>query len=79
MPVSWLDNLYDRSAKCSTVENELEDLKYWVQDVSNEIDRFVDGVEYYEDGITSVDYLMGFVRELQAKLEKKKNTIMGYK
>ena len=62
-----------------SVENELERLKYWVQDVSNEIDRFVDGVEYYEDGIASVDYVMGFVRELQAKLEKKKNTIMGYK
>lgn len=78
MPTSWLDNLYDRSERCSTVEEELERLKYWVQDVSEEVDRFVDGVEYYEDGIASVDYIMGFVRELQAKLEKKTNTIMGY-
>lgn len=78
MPVSWLDTLYDRSDRCSTVEEELDLLKYWVQDVSNEVDRFVENIEY-EDDIVTTNYIMGFIRELQAKLEKKKNTIMGYK
>lgn len=78
MPVSWLDNLYERSDRCSTVEEELERLKYWVQDVSNEVDRFIEETEY-EDDTVSITYLMGFIRGLQAKLEEKKNTIMGYK
>ena len=85
MPQSWLDNLYDTSKRCSTVEGELEDLKYWVQDVSNEVDKFIEDIEYeaegieYKDGIVSVDYIMKFVKELQTKLAEKKNTVMGYK
>jgi len=77
-PTCWQDEIEARAKKCTRVEDELEELKYWVQDLSNELDRFVEGIEY-EDDIVSIGYIMEFVRQLQEKLEKKKNKVMGYK
>ena len=77
-PTCWQDEIEARADKCTRVEDELDELKYWVQDLSNELDFFIEETEAdpYE---TSRSIFMGFIKELQAKLEKKKNKIMEYK
>ena len=76
-PTCWQDEIEARADKCTRVEDELDELKYWVQDLSNELDFFIEEVEGdpYE---TSRSILIGFIKEIQVKLEKKKNEVMGY-
>ena len=48
-------------------EDELEELKYWVQDVCHKADAFMEELEYGEcDPIA-------FIKELQEELRKKTN------
>jgi len=56
-----------------SVEDQLDELKNWVQDLSNRVDSFVE-----EETLYGVSDPMWFIRELQEKLEKKKNEVMGY-
>ncbi|HEC66270.1 hypothetical protein LCGC14_1339180 [marine sediment metagenome] len=76
-PTCQVDELEARAVRCSSVEDELNELKQWVQGLSNELDFFVEEIEGdpYE---TSRSIFMGFIKEIQAKLEKKKNEVMGY-
>jgi hypothetical protein len=73
MPTCWMDVIESRAKRCSRVEDELEELKNWVQDASNRVDRFIE-----ECGDEEQDP-MWFIRRLQKDLEKKTNEVMGYK
>ncbi|KKM91221.1 hypothetical protein LCGC14_1230850 [marine sediment metagenome] len=67
-----------RSDRLVKVNAELDEPKQWIQALSNELDFYVEEVEGdpYE---TSRSILIGFIKEIQVKLEKKKNEVMGYK
>jgi len=73
MPTSWLDKLEDSAKSGAEANEELEKLKYWVQDLSNRIDSFMKECKYGEQDP------LWFVKRLQKDLEKKTNEIMGYK
>ncbi len=77
MVTCWIDEMEARSDRLVKVDAELDELKQWIQDLSNELDFYVEEVEGdpYE---TSRSILIGFIKEIQVKLEKKKNEVMGY-
>ncbi len=76
-PTCWQDEIEARADKCTRVEDELEELKYWVQDLSHKVDYFMENFELYEE-ITSRKEIVNFIKELQETLGKKKNIVMGY-
>ena len=72
MPTSWLDELEAAAVSGDKAKDELEELKHWVQDLSNRVDSFIEECKHGEQDP------IWFIRKIQKSLEKKKNEVMGY-
>ncbi len=76
--MSPTDEIEARANKCNRVEGELEELKYWVQDVTNKLEHFMENLDLYGDLLLRAK-IVEFVKEIEEEMRKKTNEMMGYK
>ncbi len=77
-PTCRLDEIEARAKKCDGVEDRLEELKYWVQDVTNKLEYFVENLGLFGD-LVAREKMIEFVKEIEKEMRKKINETMGYK
>ncbi len=77
-PTCWQDETEARTNRCNRVEDELDELKYWVQDVTERLEHFTENLNLYGDLLLRAK-IVEFLKETEEEMRKKTNEIMGYK
>jgi len=78
MPTCYMQGCSCHGEPAISAEDQLDELKYWVQDISEKVDAFMENLELYDE-IAPREEIAIFLKELRETLEKKKNEVMGYK
>jgi len=73
-PYCWVEGCSCKGVKPIRIEDQLEELKYWVQEMAEKLDHFA-SEEYEYDSRESV---MKFIKEIEEEIRKKTNEVMGY-
>ena len=77
-PTCRQDEMEARANRCNRVEAVNEELKHWLQDVTNKLKYFVENLDLYGDTLRQ-SKIIEFVKEIEKEMRKKTNEMMGYK
>ncbi len=59
------------------MDAELDELKHWVQNVTNKLEHFTENLDLYGD-VLQRSKIIEFLRETEEEMRNKTNEIMGY-